>query len=217
MKRLLLTITVLVLLSVAAFAQDMRVNAYGSYVFDDNVDSYYDYTGYYKGKINGGFQWGLGIELLPHASQGFEILYLRQDTKAPFTYFNNGFKNTNFDLGVNYIMIGSNRYFRKPGGSVEGFAGGMIGADIMSLNNPDNGNKSSKTKFAWGIKGGVNIWTSPVVAVKLQAQLLSAVQAVGGGFYFGTGGVGTGLSSYSSMYQICLGGGLVFNIPHQKK
>lgn len=217
MKRTLLTVTVLIFLTVVAVAQDIRVNAYGSYVFDDNVDSYYDNSSYYNGKIKGGFQWGVGIELLPHAAQGFEILYLRQDTKAPITYFNNGVKNTNFDLAVNYIMIGSNRYFRKPGGKIEGFAGGMIGADIMSLQNPDNGKNSSKTKFAWGIKGGVNIWASPSVAVKLQAQLLSAVQSVGGGFYFGTGGVGTGLSSYSSMYQFCLGGGLVFNIPHQKK
>ena len=217
MKRTLLTATVILLLSVAAVAQDIRVNTYGSYVFDDKVDSYYDNTNYYNGQINGGFQWGVGIELLPHAAQGFEILYLRQDTKAPITYFRNGIKNTNFNLGVNYIMIGSNRYFTKPGSKVEGFAGGMIGADIMSLHNPDNDNNSSKTKFAWGIKAGVNIWASPTVAVKLQAQLLSAVQSVGGGFYFGTGGVGTGLSSYSSMYQFCLGGGLVFNIPHQKK
>jgi hypothetical protein len=217
MKHLLLTTSVLVLLSVATFAQDIRVNTYGSYVFDDNVDSYYDNNSYYEGKINGGFQWGVGIELLPYVSQGIEILYLRQDTKAPITYFNNGVKNTVFDLGVNYIMIGSNRYFRKSGGKAEGFAGGMIGADILSLKNPDNGNKSSKTKFAWGIKGGLNIWASPVVAVKLQAQLLSAVQSVGGGFYFGTGGVGTGLSGYSSMYQFSLGGGLVFNIPHKKK
>ena len=217
MKLTLLTVIGLIFLSVTTFAQDIMVNAYGSYVFDDNVDSYYDNTNYYKGKINGGFQWGVGVELLPHATQGIELLYLRQDTKAPITYFRNGVKNTNFDLGVNYIMLGSNRYFRKPGGKVEGFAGGMIGADIMSLHNPDNGNNSSKTKFAWGIKGGVNIWASPSVGLKLQAQLLSAVQSVGGGFYFGTGGVGTGLSSYSSMYQFCLGGGLVFNIPHQKK
>ncbi len=33
-----------------------------------------------------------------------------------------------------------------------------------------------------------------------------------GGFYFGTGGVGAGVSSYSTMYQFGVGGGLVFKL-----
>jgi hypothetical protein len=217
MKRTLLTTTVLIFLCMTTVAQDIRVNAYGSYVFDDKVDSYYDNTSYYDGKINGGFQWGVGIEVLPRTTQGIELLYIRQSTKAPMTYYKNGVKNTTFDLGLNYIMLASNRYFRKPGGMVEGFAGGMMGANIISLNNPDNGNKTTKTKFAWGIRGGANIWASEKVGIKLQAQLLSSVQSAGGGLYFGTGGVGAGLSTYSSMYQFSLGGGLVFKIPRQKK
>jgi hypothetical protein len=43
-------------------------------------------------------------------------------------------------------------------------------------------------------------------------NLLSAVQAVGGGLYFGTGGAGAGVSGFSTFYQFSLGGGLVFKI-----
>jgi hypothetical protein len=39
---------------------------------------------------------------------------------------------------------------------------------------------------------------------------MSAVQSAGGGLYFGTGGGGAGVSTYSSMYQFGLGGGLAF-------
>ena len=39
---------------------------------------------------------------------------------------------------------------------------------------------------------------------------MSAVQGAGGGLYFGTGGGGVGVSTYSSMYQFGLGGGLTF-------
>jgi hypothetical protein len=46
----------------------------------------------------------------------------------------------------------------------------------------------------------------------LQAQLLSAVQSVGGGFFFGTGGSGAAVTANSSMYQFELGGGLVFKM-----
>lgn len=51
-----------------------------------------------------------------------------------------------------------------------------------------------------------------VAGIRLQAQLLSPVQAAGGGFYFGTGGSGIGVSTYSSIYQFNLGGSLVFRL-----
>jgi len=42
--------------------------------------------------------------------------------------------------------------------------------------------------------------------------LLSAVQAIGGGVFFGTGGAGAGISALTTFYQFNIGGGLVFNI-----
>jgi hypothetical protein len=217
-KKMKTILSVLLLACVMpAIGQQTRVNLYSSYVFDDKVDSYYDATSYYKGQIKGGYQWGAGVEFQVKPNYGVELIYLRQNTNAPMEYYKNGIKYTNFDLGINYAMIAGNRYFKKPGSKVEGFGGAMIGADIMSLKNPDNGNSGTKTKLAWGIRGGGNIWVSENVGIKLQALLLSAVQSVGGGFYFGTGGAGAGLSTYSSMYQFSLGGGLTFKLGGAKK
>jgi hypothetical protein len=84
--------------------------------------------------------------------------------------------------------------------------------NILNVTNPDNGSSDSVTKFAWGIKAGVNIFANEKVGFKLQMSLLSVVQAVGGGLYFGTGGVGAGVSGFSSYYQFSLGGGLVFGV-----
>ena len=203
---------ILLMLSLNSVSQNVRLNAYTAGVFDDKFDSYYDPTNYYNGVVKGGFQWGAGLEYMAHAAYGVELSYLHQSTHAPTTYYKSGVKTTNFDLSENYIMLGGNRYLRKPGSKVEGFGGAMIGVNFLNLDNPDNGNSSSKTFFAWGIKGGCNIWASEKVGIKLQAQLLSAVQSVGGGFYFGTGGTGAGLAAYSSMYQFGLGGGLVFKL-----
>jgi Na+/H+-translocating membrane pyrophosphatase len=61
-------------------------------------------------------------------------------------------------------------------------------------------------------KAGVNIWTTEKVGIKLQASLLSVVQAVGGGLYFATGGVGAGVSGLSAFFQFVLGSGLVFKL-----
>lgn len=158
---------------------------------------------------------GLAAEYRVEPSIGIEISYYRQDTHSPTTYVlsGQGLKQfTDFDLGINYIMLGGNKYLKAADSKLEGFGGLSAGVFTARLSNPDNGNNSNVTKFAWGGKLGGIFWASEAVAIKLQMQLLSAVQSVGGGFYFGTGGAGTGISTYSTVYQFRLGAGLVFNL-----
>jgi hypothetical protein len=190
----------------------IRLNLYGAYAFQDSFDSYYDYGNYYQGTLEDGFQYGGGIEVELENSTFLEILYLRQDTNAPTQYYNGGLydKYANFDIAMNYILLGGNKSFRKPGSVFEGFGGLMMGIGIVNIDNPATGNSDSATKFAWGLKGGAIIWATDKIGIKLQGQMLSITQSVGGGVYFGTGGAGAGVSSYSSLYQFTLGGGLVF-------
>jgi len=196
------------------YAQKMRVNLYGAYVFDDKFDSYYSSSSYYEGKIIGGFQWGGGIEYMVRPEYGAELLYLRQSTHAPTTYASSVIttNQTDFDLGLNYIMLGGARHVLSSNGKVEGVGGLMLGMLIADLKDPDSGRTASATKFSWGLRLGGIVWASEAVGIRLQAQLLSAVQSAGGGFYFGTGGAGAGVSSYSTIYQFSLGGGLVFKV-----
>lgn len=193
-------------------AQNIRLNGYTAYVFDDRVDSYYDASNYYNGKIKGGFQWGIGLEYMLYDTKGIELRYLRQDTKAPMDYYQNGIKYTEFDLGLNYILLGGSNYFKLANEMIEPYFGLGIGLAIFSIKNPDNDRSSSAEKFAWNIKAGTNIWVTERVGIKLHAEVISAVQSAGGGFYFGSGGSGAGISTYSSMYQWSLGGGLCFKV-----
>jgi hypothetical protein len=197
-----------------AYAQKIRINLYGAYVFDDKFDSYYSSSSYYQGKIMGGFQGGGGIEYSLRPEYGVELLYLRQSTHAPTTYATTAVtsKETDFDLGLNYIMLAGSRRAFSSNGKLEGFGGLMLGMVIADLKDPDSGRSASATKFAWGLRLGGIAWASEAVGIKLQAQLLSAVQSAGGGFYFGTGGTGAGVSTYSTIYQFGLGGGLVFKV-----
>ncbi len=193
-----------------SFVPHVRVNAYTFYAFDDRVDSYYSNTEYFRGKIKGGFQWGGGLEYMLAPTQSFELSYLRLDTEAPLEYYMDGIKNTDFDLATNYILAGGNRYLPSPG-AFEPYAGLQAGVAIFNVRNPDTGRSDNATKFAWGIKAGVNIWASDVVGLKIQTGLISAVQAAGGSFYFGPGGPGAGVSTYSTFYQFYIGGGLTFS------
>jgi opacity protein-like surface antigen len=190
----------------------VRLTGYTTYAFDDNhVDSYYSSTSYFSGSVKGGFQYGGGLEVMPFPQAGLEVTYLRLDSKAPLTYYNDGEKYANFDLASNYVFLGFNKY-APVNPKIEPYAGLQLGIGIYNITNPTNDNSSSSTKFAWGIKAGTNIWVSEKVGIKLQANLISAVQAVGGGVYFGTGGSGASVSGYSTYWQFSLGGGLVFKL-----
>ena len=197
------------------FAQSglsVRLHGYALYAFADNhVDSYYSDIDYFEGKIEGGFQYGGGLEVLPAPAIGVEFTYLRLDSKAPMEYYNDGIQYTDFDLAQNWLFLGFNKYI-PVNPKFEPFAGVQLGMDILNVENPDNGNSGSETKFAWGFKAGAHVWVNEKVGLKLQLGLMSAVQAMGGGIYFGTGGAGAGVSGFSTYYQFNLGGGLVFKV-----
>jgi hypothetical protein len=213
-------VMVLVIAASAAHAQ-VRLNAYGNYVFDDQVDNAYSYgsEGFFEGKVKGGFLWGVGLEYRLHEAYGIELLYNRLDTHAPVNYWDydaigNNVKNANIDLSVNYIMLAGMRSMRTHS-KAEPYGGLMLGMAIIDSKNPETNNSNSATKFAWGARLGTNIWASDRVGIKLQAQILSVPQGAGGSLYFGTGGAGAGVSTYSTVLQFALGGGLVFNLGDQ--
>lgn len=217
MKKALITLFFLASLASASLAQELRINTYAGYAFKDKVDSYYSNTSYYDGTVQDGFRWGAGVEYHIPYKGAVELQYLRQDTNAPTVYQDGGIlggrlQSTDFQLGINWIFLNGTRYF-DVNEIVEPFAGAGIGMGIFALENPDSGRKSTATKFAWNIRGGANFWIADNVAIRIQASLMSAVQSIGGSFYFGTGGSGAGVGTYSSIYQFGFDGGLVVRIP----
>ncbi len=215
MKKIILSVVVFSCLLLSAHAQEKRINLYGGYVFDDNFESFYDSRNYINGKIKGGFQYGAGIEFMVKPDYGVELLWVGQSTTAPTSYFASGYlfeQHTDFNLNLNYALLAGTRYAQNPNGKFEGYGSFMLGALFASAENPDTKNSGSGTKFAWGLRLGGNIWVSDKVGIKIQGQLLSAVQSVGGSLYFGTGGAGAGVSTYSTMLQFSASSGLVFRL-----
>jgi hypothetical protein len=199
--------------AVSSTAQETRLNLYGNYVFDDQVDSYIDPYNYFKGTIQGGLLWGASVEYHVH-DYGIELLYLRQDTEVPVQYYDAGTfdeKQTSLDLGINWIMVGGMRSI-MPDEKLEPIAGFMMGIALIDGKNHETQRSASATKFAWGMRLGANFWLSGKIGVRVQSQLLCATQAAGGSLYFSTGGATAGVTAYSSMLQFSLGGGLVVRL-----
>jgi len=225
MKKISLCMFLIAAVVAAGYAQNVRLNAYGSYVFDDQVDNGYsaNTAGYFNGTVKGGFLWGAGLEYRLHEYYGLELIYQRLDTHAPVDYYPwSGWSGTtpksgSVDLGVNYIMVGGARSMGHPGAKTEPYGGFMLGMAIVDASfhpkvTTESSTSNSFTKFAWGLRLGTNIWASDRVGIKLQTQLLSIPQGAGGGIYIGTGGMGAGVSTYSTILQFVLGGGLTFKL-----
>jgi len=213
MKKLLFLV-LLATAGITVFAQDLRINLYSAYTFDDSYNEAVDGNTYYNGKIKGGYQWGGGVQYLPHPGYGVELLYIQRNSHAPTT-FKAGtaqpVRNENFDIGLSYIMLSGDGFKKSTSGKVEGYGGFMLGMVIANAEAPSTGGSANNTNFAWGARAGANIWASHKVAVKLQALILSSARAAGGDLYFGYWGPIV-LTDYAVTYQFSLGGGLVFRL-----
>ncbi|MFZ1320374.1 MAG: porin family protein [Ignavibacteria bacterium] len=218
---LLVSISVIFISDISQ-AQQYRVNLYSAYTFDDDIEAVTNTNSYFNGTIVGGYQWGVGFEYILKRTYGIELAYFRQSTDVDINYSVNSSvpdsaKKSSFGAGLNYIMLGGNKYLPIPNSPFAPFGGLMIGLAIFDNQNPVPGAETSTTKFAWAGRVGTNIMFSPNVGLRIHGQLMSAVQSVGGGLYLGTGGVGAGVDTESSMYQFGLGGALVIQFGSSPK
>jgi hypothetical protein len=215
MKKFVLALS-LMATSLVGFSQEVRLNLYSGYVFNDAVDSRFDAFNYYAGTVKGAFQWGAGMEFMVAPKTGVEASFQRMNTTLPLTYYKTGAQSSTFDLNMNHLMLGVNRYFRGEGSMAEFYTGAQAGLMIGNWKNPATFNNGTMEKFSWGAKAGLNIWPMSNLGIKLQGQMQSSYQAIGSKLYSGTGGSGAGLATASSLYQFGMVGGIIFRFPEAK-
>jgi hypothetical protein len=202
MKKGILLIACVLVTSVAAWAQPtITLLTFESYTFSDKFD-----TEYGTGKIQGGFQWGGGLEFGLAETVAIELIY--QNLKSDVFY--QGIDNRyDGNVGINYVLLGGTKY-APLNDKIAGF--GTFNAGV-GWTNPDESLRSeSVTKLTLGGRLGVRIMMNEKISLRLHGQLLSPVQWAGGGFYFGTGGSGAGVSTGSTIWQFNLGGSLNYRL-----
>lgn len=181
-------------------AQTTRLNGYGGYTFADKM-SFSGYPGYDQARINESSHFGGGLEFEIRPRKSVEIYYQTQSTTGSLLGTLTEYKT---DVKVEYLMAGGMGYAGNE--KVQGFGGLMLGAAFLSSETVN------ATKFGIGGRLGVLILANDRIGIRLGAQVLSVVQGAGGGFYFGTGGAGAGVSTYSSIYQFGLFGGIALSL-----
>lgn len=187
-------------------AQSITLLTFESYTFADKF-----LTEYGDGKFGDGFQWGAGLEFEIQPGSAIELIYQRMDADVSYDGYDSGsYERYNGTVGLNYIMLGVTGY-RPVNDKVSGFGSFDMGVGFTS-NVEETLYSNNVTKFALGGRLGVRIAPSDKISVRLHAQLMSPVQWFGGGFYFGTGGGGAGVSTGTTIFQFNLGGSVNYRI-----
>ncbi len=206
MKKGIILTAFLITLAVAAWAQPtITLMTFESYTFPDQFE-----TEYGSGKIQDGFQWGGGLEFGLAETAAVELIYQNLKTDAYYDgYSLGGIERLSGNVGINYVMLGFTKYapFSE---KVAGF--GTLDLGVGWMNTSETLDSGTPTKFSWGGRLGIRIMASEKVSLRIHTQLFSPVQWAGGGFYFGTGGAGAGVSTGSTIYQFNLGGSLNFRL-----
>ena len=176
------------------------------YTFADRNDFYSTY-----GRISDALSYGGSIKFNVNRSFGFEVLYNHMNTTAGLYYYGSEAPAAQpYNMKLDYIMAGPIASFTIPNTTVRPFVGALLGAAIMT---PDaSSGYQQDTRFAVGMQLGTNIYFSPRIGIQLKAQLLSPVDDAGGSIFFSNYGSGGGLSTYSSVYQFSLSGGLIIGL-----
>ncbi len=186
----------------SANAQCVTLLAFESYTVADKFETQYGY-----GKIYDSFQWGAGLEFEVQPNTAVELIYQRMD---PEFYYDDYYYGEYLagKIGLNYILLGATQY-QPFSDVVSGFGTFDMGAGFTSAGDLDI---SNATKFTIGGRLGLRIAPSDKLSLRIHAQIMSPIQWIGGGFYFGTGGGGASVSSGSTIWQFNIGGSVNYRI-----
>ncbi len=201
-NKICLSLVLSLTLTAVSYAQPtVTLLTFESYTFADKFE-----TQYGNGKIQDGFQWGGGLEIGLSNTSAVELIYQQLNTDAYYQGFDGRYDGT---VNISYIMLGGTKYLPL-NEMISGF--GSFDAGVGIFNPSESLDSGTITKFSLGGRIGLRVMASEKVSLRIHAQLLSPVQWAGGGFYFGTGGSGAGVSTGSTVYQFNLGGSLNYRL-----
>ena len=161
-------------------------------------------------QINDAANFGGKLSVALASNTHAEISYMRSDTEGRFFPFI-GSPSELISFSSNYIQLGAVQ--EADFGRVKPF--GTIAAGLVVWS-PKTGTLSSKTQFSATVGGGLKIWLTDFLGIRLQGSMLMPMvwNGVGFGCGIGTGGAGCGGNVYTRVtpFQGEFSGGLILRI-----
>ncbi len=206
------TILLVCLLFTGAFtqlnAQSIQIIPMGGYQFPAGVDvSYNDGTLGYRParlRIKGNGNYGVGLHVtLPFHEITISVSFTNMDSELTIQPVGEPTDKL-FDASQEYWMLGILKEVDMD--QLRPYGGLILGWTTVR---PKDSEYQNASKFSVGLEGGLKYFFNDIVGIMVHARLLLPVQWVGAGLSIGTGGVGAGLTTGSSIIQGDIGGGLV--------
>jgi hypothetical protein len=191
-------------MATTSFAQtygirNISVLTFSGYTFSDQVD----FSGGY-GKVDDGFQWGVGLEAGLRESKAVGFVYQRMDTRA---HLQGSVYGESARIAFNYFMASGTHYQSVGRGMANVFLAVDVGAAKIDAKDAPNVNFS---RFAWGARLGAS--GGDRLQGRVYVQLYSTVRSSGAGFYFGSSGSGVTVNGNSSLYLFHIGAGVSYRL-----
>ena len=161
--------------------------------------------------INSNMSYGGAISAPVRPGYMAELMYTYQGAEV-IARPNVGGEFKLFDLGTHYIQLNGVRQLGYGESKATPFVLGGLGTTVFVPGSSSLGNFDTQWLFSITIGGGVLVQTSDKMAIRLQSRFLLPMNYASGGFYFGTGGSGFGVSGGSAMPQGDVSLGLTFKL-----
>ena len=203
-------IALLLLLSPLSLISQIQFSPTAGYMFGGRLN-------YYQGelKIYDNVDYGISL-IIPDVKfeTDIEVYYNRMDSKAQF-WANPGYDidNTEFDLSVNYIQIGALKSINSNNDNIEPFGSFSLGTTIFC---PKQSGIDDTWQFSITLGLGSKFWINDKVGIMIRGRLMMPMVFAGAGGYYGIGSGGSGgglyVSSYTTIVQGDIVGGLIFSL-----
>lgn len=161
-------------------------------------------------RINDAGNYGGKLSVGLASTTYVEISYMRSDTEGRFYPFL-GTPSDFISFSSNYIQLGGLQEVDM--GRIRPFGTIAMGLTVWS---PKSSQYSSKTQFSATVGGGLKIWLTDFLGIRLQGSMLMPLVWNGAGFGcgIGTGGAGCGANVYTRItpFQGEFSGGIILKI-----
>ena len=168
---------------------------------------------YYNGefKVEGAFTYGAILSVAVQPGAWVEFQYSGAQTTGRSVLYGDIVDDDQVDVGVNYMLIQYRQLWRTGVDEFRPF--GLIGAGAAYYNGKGQNSNGDVWAFGASFGLGANYDFSERIGIRVQTRLLMPLTfgGVGFGCGIGTGGAGCGggVSTYATMVQGDIGGGLV--------
>lgn len=147
--------------------------------------------------ISDDMNYGVVLDFVLNRNTELEASYTRMDTELVYDEWQVG-KRPIYSTSVNFWQFGG-QYRFNPTATVRPFLSGTLGFTYYGVGDrldSDAPQLSSETFFSMVFGGGVKIFPSQRIGIRLAGHLYSTILSSGSGFWCGTGGCGVGLSGW---------------------